>query len=131
MLPHIESLLSLCLSTMQFYNVWLIELAGHYAMIQAHNTMRETWDSWCGGTAGIPPPILESLHEHEMRAQSAMRQCFEKRSEVKEQLAVAQDYVQECLQHERLPPCERILLMNCATALQQCDPDHPSFPLRL
>jgi hypothetical protein len=131
MLPHIESLLSLCFSTLELYNVWLIELAGHYAMIQTRNTMRESWDSWCGGTPAIPPAILESLNDRELRAQSAMRQCFEKRTEVKEQLAVAQDYIQECLQHEPLPPYEHTLLVNCATALQQCDPDHPSFPLRL
>jgi hypothetical protein len=131
MQPHIESLLSLFLSTIELYNVWLIDLAGRHAMVQAQNLMRDTLALWCGGTYAIPPAILESLNDHGLRADSGMRQCLEKMTAVKEQLAVTQDYIQDCLKNQRLSPYEHTLLVHCATALQQCDPDHPSFPLRL
>jgi hypothetical protein len=129
MYPHVESLLSYYLSTMQLYNVWLTELAGHAAMVQTHTRMRDTWAGWCGGTHAIPPAILKSLNDYAIRANSAMRECFERRHKVKELLAAVQNDIQECLQDQTLSPYERTLLVHCATSLLHCDPDHPPFPL--
>jgi hypothetical protein len=114
---------------MQLYNVWLTELAGHSAMVQTHTRMRDTWAEWCGGTHAIPPAILKNLNDHALRANSAMRECFERRPEVKEFLAVVQNNIEECLQDQTLSRYERTLLVHCATTLRHCDPDHPPFPL--
>jgi hypothetical protein len=114
---------------MQLYNVWLTELAGHAAMVQTQTRMRDTWAEWCGGTHAIPPAILKQLSEYTLRANSAMRECFERRPQVKEFLATVQNDIQECLQVQRLSPYERTVLMHCATTLLRCDPDHPPFPL--